>query len=309
MKLPKTKTKPVDRLEEQIILIHGRPKIGKSTFASQFENPLFLATEPGLKSLETFQVIISNWSDMWDSINALKNDEHDFKTAVIDTVDNAWMWCEQYIVKQWNLAHDEKEVIIHISDLQYGKGTHLVRDEFRRAIVSLLNLGLGLIMISHSEDKEFLNRVRTVTTLPGTARRVVEGLADIILYATIKGDKRVLYTKPSGDHTAGDRTGRLSEIVDLNYEKFLLDWYGGDDNQINEKVKGAVGYLKDKQIDGFEVEKRIANSLEKHLGIKTVADLSKAPIAKKQSYIRHLKEKALKHKKENGNGITGHKPS
>ncbi len=34
------------------ILMHGLPKVGKSTFASQLPNPVFLPTEDGLNGLD-----------------------------------------------------------------------------------------------------------------------------------------------------------------------------------------------------------------------------------------------------------------
>jgi SpoVK/Ycf46/Vps4 family AAA+-type ATPase len=63
MPLPQAKTPPKKKMEEQTILIYGPPKIGKSTLASQFDNPLFLATEAGLNALEVFQVPIPTWDD------------------------------------------------------------------------------------------------------------------------------------------------------------------------------------------------------------------------------------------------------
>ena len=46
--LPTTKTKPTTDLAKQSILLYGVPKLGKSSFASQFPEARFFECEPGL---------------------------------------------------------------------------------------------------------------------------------------------------------------------------------------------------------------------------------------------------------------------
>ena len=46
--LPTVKSKPKTEWENFTTLIYGAPKTGKSTLASQFDHPIFLATEAGL---------------------------------------------------------------------------------------------------------------------------------------------------------------------------------------------------------------------------------------------------------------------
>ena len=36
------------RLEDLIIFLYGPAKVGKSTFCSEMQNPIFIETEPGL---------------------------------------------------------------------------------------------------------------------------------------------------------------------------------------------------------------------------------------------------------------------
>ena len=53
--LPTQKTKPKASLFDLTALVYGPSKIGKSTWCSNAEKALFLATEPGLNALEVFQ--------------------------------------------------------------------------------------------------------------------------------------------------------------------------------------------------------------------------------------------------------------
>ena len=71
--------------------------------------------------------------------------------------------------------------------------------------------------------------MRVVPTLPDKARKIVLGMADMVLFCdleAIAGEKgeqsmrRVIRTKPSLYYEAGDRTGRLPETLDLDFGKF-----------------------------------------------------------------------------------------
>ena len=62
--LPTTKTAAKDNLTDLTVLLYGQTKIGKTTFCSQAESALFLATEPGLNALPAFQVPIPDWETL-----------------------------------------------------------------------------------------------------------------------------------------------------------------------------------------------------------------------------------------------------
>ena len=224
--LPKEKTAPKENLGDFVFLLYGPPKIGKSTLASKFDKPLFLATEAGLNSLESYQVPVATWEDFLQACKAIAKENHDFKTIVIDTVDNLYKACSEHVKKKNNIQHE--------SDLDWGKGWQLVADEFTRAITKLSLLPYGLVMISHSEYIEIKTRTATITkavpTLQKRARETVLKMSDIILYAesivTDKGETRIMRTKPSENCEAGDRTTRLPAVLPLEYEALYKAFYG-----------------------------------------------------------------------------------
>ncbi len=227
--LPKTKTKPKNLLSDLTALVFGPSKIGKSTWCSKAENALFLATEPGLNALEVFQSPITCWEDLLQACAEIAEGKHDFKTNVIDTVDNAYKMCADYVCKKFKIEHE--------SDLGYGKGYALINNEFQRVLNKLAFLPYGLILISHSQEKEIETRTgkhtRIVPTLPDKARKLVTGLVDLILFCDLEmkpGDdgkpawQRVMRTKPSPNYDAGDRTGRLPEVIPLDFPTFIKDF-------------------------------------------------------------------------------------
>jgi hypothetical protein len=116
----------------------------------------------------------------------------------------------------------------------HGKGWALVKNEWHRVLTRLASLPYGLILISHAIDKTIETRTgeytKTTPSLPDRARNVVLGLVDIILFGDSVAKKdtagnvtieRVVRTKPHPTYEAGDRTGRLPELLPLDYEQFV----------------------------------------------------------------------------------------
>jgi len=224
--LPKSKTTPKGNLSDLTALLYGPSKIGKSTWCSHAENALFLATEPGLNALEVFETPITCWEDLLQACAEIAEGKHNFKTIVIDTIDNAYRMCADYICTKSKVEHE--------SDLGYGKGYALINNEFQRVLNKLAFLPYGLILISHSMERDIETRTgkhtRIVPTLPEKARKLVTGLVDLILFcdldATPSEDgkpkyQRVMRTKPSPNYDAGDRTGRLPNTIPLDFPSFI----------------------------------------------------------------------------------------
>ena len=226
MKLPTQKTAPVFDVSSQSVLVYGRPKIGKSTFCSKADMALFLATEPGLNSLDAYQVPIVNWPEFLEACAEVAKGGHAFKTVVLDTVDNAYQYCADFVCEKWKIKHP--------SDLAYGKGQGLVNQEFHRALTKLAALPYGLMLTSHAVDREMESStgkfMKTTPTLPEGARKILLGFVDIILYADVEmatdaaGNtvyNRVLRTKPNKHYEAGDRTGRLPATLPMDFGAFI----------------------------------------------------------------------------------------
>ena len=224
--LPTAKTPPKANLADLSVLWYGKTKIGKSSTCAQADGALFLATEAGLNHLETYQAPIASWEEMLQACADIAAGKHPFRTIIIDTVDQAYRLCTEYVCAKFKIDHE--------SDLGYGKGYALVNNEFTRVLTKLSLLPYGLYLISHAQEKEVETRTGPITrimpTLPDKARKIVLGLVDMILYCDLEitpgpnGEqhaRRVIRTKPSLHYEAGDRTGRLPEVLDLDYTTFV----------------------------------------------------------------------------------------
>ena len=229
--LPTERTKPTTDLSANTLLVYGPPKVGKSTFASRFPGALFFECEPGLNQLEVYKIPTYTWPDFLSACKLVAAGGHPFKTIVIDTCDNAFKFCSDHICAQNNIQYE--------GDLDHGKGWAFVKNEWHRVLTRLASLPLGLVLISHAQDKTVKTRtdeyVKTQPSLPDRARGVVLGLVDMILYCdtvTRKGRDgqlvvdRVIRTKPNPAYEAGDRTGRLPEMLPLDFEAFQKAFIG-----------------------------------------------------------------------------------
>ena len=232
MALPTQKTPPRDSMSDLTVLLYGASKIGKSTLCSSADHALFLATEAGLNSLDVFQQPILNWQGLCVAVADIEKGDHPFKTIILDTVDNAYKMCADHICRKSNIQHE--------SDLGFGKGFSLVNNEFQRVLTKLSLMPYGLYLISHAQDKEMDTptgkRMKTIPTLPGKAREIVLGMVDIILFCDVemvpgpegkKIERRVMRTKPSALYEAGDRTKRLPETIDLDFNAFVDAYKSG----------------------------------------------------------------------------------
>lgn len=201
LELPQEKSEPSDALQDYSLLIYGRKKIGKTTLASQFDGALFLMCEPGGKALRIRQVPVRNWPEFRGYVELAIKDKAT-RTVVIDTTDFAYEYCLDYVC--------EKMAIDHPSDEGYGKGWKAVRAEFTEVISNLLHSGKGVIFISHSKDEEFKTRKsetysKIVSSMPGQAKDVLEGLVDIWANYDYDGKRRILVIGGNDEVDAGHR--------------------------------------------------------------------------------------------------------
>ncbi len=238
--LPQAKAKPNRDLSSKTILLYGPPKIGKSTLASRFPDALFMECEPGLGELEVFKVPTHNWTDFLAACKLVAEGNHKFKTIVVDTIDNAFKSCSEHVCHENNVQYE--------GDLSHGKGWALVKNEWHRVLTRLASLPYGLVLISHSVDKRMETRTGEVTktqpSLPDRARAVVLGLVDMVLYCdtvACKGEggaveiQRIMRTKPHPRYEAGDRTGRLPEVLPLDFGAFKAAFDGKAGKKKEEK--------------------------------------------------------------------------
>jgi hypothetical protein len=216
--LPTEKTKASGGWAGKTILLHGPPKIGKSTLAAQLDaRALFIATEPGQSALEIFRVPIQSWEQFLNLGQELQgNPGHGFPLFVVDTVDELARLCTEHVVSGLAKADGlDPKKFHHASEFDYGRGWDAIAQEFRLRVSRLCNLGAGVLFVSHT--KENVQKTRTgleITKLgPDVGqkgmRKWLLGFVDYIFMAdviqTTEGEQRILRLQPSETVEAGAR--------------------------------------------------------------------------------------------------------
>jgi len=174
--LPTVKTKPKEELQDYIILMCGREKLGKTSLCAEFEDAIFLMCEPGGKGLEIYKRDVENWTQFKGYIASIRRDKR-FRTVIIDTADKAFDFCFDAVCQQLRIDHP--------SDEEWGKGWNAIAREFSRQINLLAQAGKGVIFTSHVKEVTIKRRgnrpetTRIVPTMATGARRILEPLVDI----------------------------------------------------------------------------------------------------------------------------------
>lgn len=224
--LPKEKSEVKKELWEYHWLIYGQPKVGKTTFLADFNDPLFICTEDRHKHLNIYKIpsegAIKSWKEIKEALGKIKTAIHagefKWKTIVIDTIDNAYKFCASHVLEEAGHKHE--------SDMEWGKGYALIKEEFFKVFSHLCSLGVAVVFISHSEDKSVKTRSmeinKTVPSLSATGKKVLMPLVDIIGYIGFDHEeinKRVLYLQGNESLEAGCATNvSMPAVLPLDFK-------------------------------------------------------------------------------------------
>lgn len=215
------------------VVIYGAEGIGKSTFASQFPEPLFLDTEGGTSSLNIRRVKCgSSWEYLLGCVNEVIKDPNICKTLVIDTADWAESLCTKYVCEKYRKSN--------IEEFGFGKGYVYLQDEFSKlltALDKLIELGVNAVVTAHGKPRKFElpeeagQFDRWEMKLTKQVAPLLKEWCDMLLFCNYKtyvvttenntkkaqGGKRVVYTSHHACWDAKNRYG-LPDELDLDFK-------------------------------------------------------------------------------------------
>jgi hypothetical protein len=218
-------------------LLYGVEGIGKSTFAANAPAPIFIGAEDGTAQLDVVRFPSpENWNDVKEAVRELTSAQHDYRTAVIDTLD----WAEPLL---WEfICQRDKQT--NIEAYGYGKGYTAALDEWRVFVAMLEKLRreqhMNVILVAHSVIKPFKNPEaddfdRYELKLNGKAAGLLKEWCDAVLFANyetfampdaktkrVKGvdsGARIIHTQRRAAYDAKNRYG-LPETLPLSWQEF-----------------------------------------------------------------------------------------
>lgn len=210
------------------ILLAGDSKIGKSTWAASAPGSIGICTEDGMSGIDGQAFpLCKSLTDVYACIGTLANDEHDFNTVFLDSLD----WTEPLVHAHVCAANGWANV----ETPGYGKGYIAAAAEWRNLLDGFEHLrtqrGMGVILISHVKQKHLELPTHEgfdamVLKLHDRATALVEEWADIIGYAAhriaiketktafggkekkaLKTGERMLYLEAHPAYPSGNRFG------------------------------------------------------------------------------------------------------
>jgi len=297
------------------VLLYGPPGIGKSTFGSEAESPVFVTTEDGVDNLPVDQFPrAESWQAVLDHVRQVATEKHDYRTLVIDTLNGAVELCAQWVCDtqfggQW-VSQKGKQGFN-----AYASGWSSTSEEMRpllglldqcrneRDMTVLMLAHVGLHAVQHPTDGDYTKFA------PEIDKRVWARWSkwtDIILRAdfdyvirqgeagkkgrAITGDTtRWVYSTGNAAQDAKTRVGyEMPERMLLSYPAFAEALSGGDDSALAEAR--ALWPI----LDTTAEQKALA-----YLGINSTDELETADRAKLRATVNRLRQLQAEQADEN----------
>lgn len=225
------------------VVLHGVEGIGKTSFAANAPKPFFLMAkgETGLETLIDSGRLgdiphfpeINSFSDMLSAIEWLTTEEHDYKTAVIDTLNGTERLCHQHVCDR-----DYKGDWSGKGFASYMQGYDVSIGDWTLLLAALDKLRetrrMAIICLCHTDVKTFKNPTgadydRYRPALHDKTWNVTHRWADHVLFANFYtevvtegmkatkgkahgGNARVIYTTRTAAWDAKNRGGFPDEI-------------------------------------------------------------------------------------------------
>jgi hypothetical protein len=219
------------------LMIYGTEGIGKSTFGASAPNAIFIPTEDGLDHIDCSKFpLCRTFTDVMNDLEALQNEQHDFQTIVIDSID----WLERliwdYVCQQYRVDNIERV------DGGFGKGYTIVLTYWRKFIDALRQLRdskkMIVVLLAHTQVRTHTDPESSAfdTFLPKLHKNASAMLCewcDAILMATREygaakgaksGGERILRCERSAACSAKNRFG-LPEILPMDWNTLLNAMY------------------------------------------------------------------------------------
>lgn len=134
----------------QKVVVYGVEGIGKTSFASQFPNPLFIDTEGSTSNMDLARMDKpTSWTFILQQIEFVKQNRP-CQTLVIDTID----WAERLAI-EFVTSRANKE---SITSFGYGEGFIQLEEEFGKflnKLSDLVEMGINVVLTAHAKITKF----------------------------------------------------------------------------------------------------------------------------------------------------------
>ena len=164
MLLPKNERRDLNATKKKVVWLYGAPFSGKTFFANQFPDPLMLNTDGNIKFVDAPYIAIRDtvtvegritkrklaYEVFMDAVAELEKKQNDFRTIVVDLLEDVYESCRVYICDRQGWKHESDDSF---------RAWDMVRSEFLNTLKRLVNLDYeNIILISHEDRSRDLTR-------------------------------------------------------------------------------------------------------------------------------------------------------
>ena len=142
------------------ILLYASGKIGLSTVASKFPDPLFLNLDDKLDHLDVNEVKVNSWQGFLSSSADIQKRKIECKTIVISHIERLYDYAANFITEKFNA--NTNGIARNISECGYAEYREL-QDMFDEKLKKLIGLGYRTVLLS----KEYAE-VRNINNIDST---------------------------------------------------------------------------------------------------------------------------------------------
>lgn len=233
MILPKNERRSIETINKKVIWLYGAPFSGKTYLANKFPDPLMLNTDGNIRFIDAPYISIKDvvivegrmtkrtfaWEVFKDAIAELEKKQNDFKTIVVDLLEDTYESCRLYMYDQLNITHESDDSF---------RAWDKVRTEFLSTLKRLMNLDYeNIILISHEDTSKDITKkggdkiTAIKPNINDKCANKVAGMVDIVARVIADGDNRILSFKTNEVIFGGGRLNVTAKEIPLDYDELM----------------------------------------------------------------------------------------
>ena len=228
--LPKNERRSATVPTKRTMWLYGAPFSGKTTFADSAPDPLMLNTDGNAEYVTAPYVSIQDevtvtgritqrkmaWAVFKDYIEELEKGQNDFKTIVVDLVNDTYEMCRLFMYDKLGITHESDDTF---------RAWDKVRTEYLSTMRRVVHLPYeNIILLSHEDSTKDLTKKsgEKVTSIkPKMADKVADSLAGMVGFVGrvyVDDGKHMLSIKSDEVVYGGGRLGISDVVIPLEWK-------------------------------------------------------------------------------------------
>ncbi|WP_330615188.1 AAA family ATPase [Romboutsia sp. 1001285H_161024_C4] len=269
MILPSSERRELAKVSKRKIWIYGPSFSGKTTMLDDAPNPLNLNTDGNIEFVTMPYVPIKDevtvegrvtrrklaWEVFKDTISELEKKQNDFKTIIIDLLEDTREMCRVYKYDELGIQHE--------SDSGFGKGWDIIKTEYLSTMRRFFNLDYeNIVVISHEDvskditKKNGQNITRIAPNIQEAIATKIAGMVDIVARVVVEDDgTRTLNFKTNEVVFGGGRLkGIKTNTIPLSWDELMKVYDEANKGKVEKKIEEIEDEPKKEEVKEEAVE-------------------------------------------------------